>query len=259
MHGQSDGRRTEGGMALREDLERQGRWLFRWRSYLPIFLIAAFSVALIGFKYPYGSHWLNLLWEIICLSISLIGLGIRMFTVGCVPGGTSGRNTKRQVARTLNTRGVYSIVRHPLYLGNFFIFLGISLFVRIWWFSLLIILTFWIYYERIMFAEEEFLQQKFGESFTEWANRTPAFLPMMKNWIKPDLPFSIKTAIKKEYSAFFAIIISFTSLEIASELFLHGKFVFGTLWIIVFSISLIIYLAVRFMKKYTTLLDVEGR
>ena len=226
---------------------------------MPVFLIAAFSAVLIGFKYPYGSHRLDQLWEIVCLGISLFGLGIRMFTVGSVPGGTSGRNTKRQVASILNTRGVYSIVRHPLYLGNFFIFLGISLFVRIWWFSLLIILAFWIYYERIMFAEEEFLLKKFGESFTEWASRTPAFVPRLKNWQEPELPFSWKTAIGKEYATLFAIIVTFTALEIASELSLKGKLIFEPMWLIFFSIGLITYLGVRVMKKYTKLLDVQGR
>ena len=32
---------------------------------------------------------------------------------------TSGRNTHDQVADSLNTSGIYSIVRHPLYVGNF--------------------------------------------------------------------------------------------------------------------------------------------
>jgi protein-S-isoprenylcysteine O-methyltransferase Ste14 len=246
-------------MALREEFKKTGDWLFRWRSYLPLLLIAIFLVALRDFQYPYGSHRLDQLWEIFCLLISLFGLGIRVFTGGYVPGGTSGRSTKKQIASILNTRGLYSMVRHPLYLGNFFIFLGLSLFVRVWWFSLLIILIFWIYYERIMFAEEEFLVQKFGASFSEWARKTPAFLPRFKNWRKPDLPFSFKTAVGKEYSTFFAIILTFTALDIISELFASGKLILDLMWVILFSISLIMYLVIRIMKKYTTLLNVAGR
>lgn len=182
-----------------------------------------------------------------------------MLTLGYVPSGTSGRNTRGQVASVLNTAGMYSIVRHPLYLGNFFIWLGISLFARLWWFSLIIILIFWIYYERIMFAEEEFLQQEFGEYFLEWASKTPAFFPKYKNWVKPELPFSFKNAVKREYSAFFAIITTFTILELIAEIFLNGRLVLEPMWIIIFSISFIIYLTLRIMKKYTTLLEVEGR
>jgi len=33
-------------MALREELERQGNWLFRWRSYLPLLIVPLFFVAL---------------------------------------------------------------------------------------------------------------------------------------------------------------------------------------------------------------------
>ncbi|MGB8874133.1 MAG: hypothetical protein WCC75_12145, partial [Desulfobaccales bacterium] len=45
---------------------------------------------------------------------------------GLPPRGTSGRNTQGQVAETLNTTGIYSLVRNPLYLGNFLIWLGLS-------------------------------------------------------------------------------------------------------------------------------------
>lgn len=50
-----------------------------------------------------------------------------MATIGQVPKGTSGRNTSQQVADTLSTDGVYSVVRHPLYLGNFLMCMGVSM------------------------------------------------------------------------------------------------------------------------------------
>lgn len=117
-------------MALQEEFENSGVWLFRWRSYLPLALI-----------------------------------GIRIFTIGHTSKRTSGRNTKRQIADTLNTTGIYSVVRHPLYLGNFFMFLGVMLFAHLWWLLLIYILVFWLYYERIMFAEEAFLRKNFGDEY----------------------------------------------------------------------------------------------
>ncbi len=56
--------------------------------------------------------------------ISFFGLALRVIVVGHAPYGTSGRNTREQVADTLNTTGMYSIVRHPLYLANYLIILG---------------------------------------------------------------------------------------------------------------------------------------
>jgi protein-S-isoprenylcysteine O-methyltransferase Ste14 len=87
---------------------------------------------------------------------------------GYVPRGTSGRNTRWQVAETLNTTGMYSIVRNPLYLGNFIIVLGILLFVQVWWIVVIGIVGFWFFYERIVFTEEGFLRRKFGTVFLEW-------------------------------------------------------------------------------------------
>lgn len=246
-------------MALRDEFRRSGEWLFRWRSYLPLLMIVLFLAAFANYSYPLGSTLCQRLWGLFCLAISFCGLGVRVLTVGSAPSGTSGRNTLGQVAEVLNTTGAYSMVRHPLYLGNFLIWLGISLLVRVWWFSLLVVLIWWLYYERIMFAEEEFLQQKFGAAFTEWANRTPAFFPKFRNWTKPDLPFSLKSMIRREYSTFFAIITVFTVLAICGEYFLYGRLGLDRMWLIIFSVSLLIYLSMRSIKKYTDWLHVAGR
>ena len=51
---------------------------------------------------------------------------------------TSGRSTKEQVADALNTKGIYSTVRHPLYLGNYFMWIGIVMFTYNIWFVLVV-------------------------------------------------------------------------------------------------------------------------
>src|SRR5689334_21586787 len=83
------------------------------------------------------------------------------------------------------TTGMYSLVRHPLYLGNYFLWLGVVLVSRVWWAPVLAILVFWLCYERIMFAEEAYLRQQFGDAFGEWAQRTPAVLPAFTHWRPP--------------------------------------------------------------------------
>ena len=110
-------------MSLRRQLERNGSWLFRHRSYLPLLMIPVFLACLPSFKYLGASHKLNEVWQVFCLMISLSGLAVRIITVGRAPLGTSGRNTREQVAHTLTTTGIYSVVRHPLYLGNYLVLL----------------------------------------------------------------------------------------------------------------------------------------
>ena len=112
-----------------------------------------------------------------------------------MPIGTSGRNTKQQKAVSVNKSGIYSIVRHPLYLGNYFMWLGMFLLIPIIWLQIVFSLIYWIYYERIMIAEEEYLRDKFGSDYTNWASRTPAFIPSFKRFIKNPLPYKYKNII----------------------------------------------------------------
>jgi protein-S-isoprenylcysteine O-methyltransferase Ste14 len=246
-------------MALQEELAKTGDYFFKWRSYLPLFMACLFIPALAYFRHPFDHPGLNLAWDLGCLAISLIGQAIRFYTVGFVPRGTSGRNTLRQVADTLNITGMYSLVRNPIYLGNFMIWLGLSLFVKSVWFTAIIILFFTIFYERIIFAEETFLREKFGAAFLEWADATPAIIPRFKNWRRPSLPFSWKSALKREYGSFFAIIVTFTVLEVLAGLFAYGKLTLGAIWIKLLAGSGVFYLTVRYLKKKTNFLATETR
>lgn len=246
-------------MALREEFESTGNWLFRWRSYLPLAVIGIFLLALREYEYPGHSEHLDHLWEALCLLVSFIGLGIRIFTIGHTPRGTSGRNTQKQVADTLNTTGIYSIVRNPLYLGNYFMGLGIALFAYLWWLTLIYILIFWLYYERIIFAEEAYLRNKFGAEYLEWANETPVFIPKFSPYRKANLPFSLKNVLRREYNGLFAVIVTLFILETVGEIFYEGRSEFDFGWILLLSIGFIVWLTLRTLKKYTTILNVEGR
>jgi len=242
-------------MALREELRKQGNWLFRWRSYLPLILIIIVLLGMGYFEYPGHSEKYDDIWEIICLFTSFSGVGIRFFTVGYTPKGTSGTNTRKQIADSLNTAGMYSIVRHPLYLGNFIIWFGLSAFFHLWWFSLLVICIFCLYYERIMFAEEEFLREKFGDIYSKWAEKTPAFIPDIRNWRSSDMAFSFRKAIKNEYKSLFAIVVAFLILEIIGDIFVEHKFEIDKMWLSILIVGLTMYLIIRFLKKRTKILD----
>ena len=149
-------------MALIEELEESGSWLFRWRSYLPITFVTAGFYMMLDYRYIGHSATWDRYWDPTCLGVSLLGLLIRCYTIGYTPKNTSGRNAKAQIADTLNTTGIYSLVRNPLYLGNYSMFLGVVLFFHSLPFTLIFTLAFFIYYERIIFAEECYLRRKLG-------------------------------------------------------------------------------------------------
>jgi len=249
-------------MALREEFVSQGNWFFVRRSWFPILIFP-----LIFYMLTESETILNLYgqvpqtaYQIFCVLVSFLGLVVRAVTIGYAPAGTSGRNTTEgQVAEQLNTKGIYSTVRHPLYLGNFLIFLGFTLFTQSVWFNIAATLAFWLYYERIMFAEEEFLRGKYGESYQDWAKSVPAFIPRLSQWQKAELEFSFRNVLKREYTAFFEIALIFPLLDFAAEYILHGTLTLNYYWLGFFIFGALVYFTLRTLKKKTKLLHVEGR
>jgi len=244
-------------MALTDEFERSGNWLFRRRGYLPVILLfAGATVIIFSEKDPDRNY---LITDILYLLISFIGLAIRAFTIGHTPKNTSGRNIKKQKAEEINTSGIYSVVRHPLYLGNFVIWLGLAAFTESLYFIIIFILFFWLYYERIMFAEEQFLKKKFGREYEKWAIQTPPFLPDFFKWASSSLPFSWKNVFKREYNGFGNIIFAFTILAIARNYKMNGQWYPELRWIIIFITGLLIWFTLRTIEKKTDLFNVEGR
>lgn len=246
-------------MTLREKIERQGNWIFRFRSYLPMLILLIILLEMRNFTYPYNDHSLDQIWELFCLSIAFLGLAIRVYTIGYVPKGTSGRNTKQQVAEVLNTTGIYSVVRNPLYLGNFFMWFAAGVFIREWWVSIIIITVFYIYHERIVFAEEEFLRRKYGEIYIKWASITPAFVPNIKQWKPSNMEFSVKTVLRREYHGFFGIIATFALLEAVGNYSVIGGFHLDLMWQVILGVGLGVYMILSILSNYTKVLYVEGR
>ncbi|MDO4558373.1 MAG: isoprenylcysteine carboxylmethyltransferase family protein [Planctomycetia bacterium] len=248
-------------MPLIEEMEKHGTVLFRWRSYLPLLLVVISVPAYLEFHR--GPDVYDHVWEILCLTCGFLGLTIRAMTIGHVPAGTSGRNTKSQIADELNTTGMYSLVRNPLYLGNYFMWLAPVIFLKTWWLVLVYSLIFLLYYERIIFAEEQFLRQKFGEKYMEWASRTPMIVPGLRGWKRPSYPFSFRTVLRREYHGLCALVTVLYAMEILTDLWTEGhQFGLRSLdlsWMIGFGLCAIFYVTVRIISKKTTWLRVDGR
>lgn len=240
-------------MMLREQIESTGAWLFRWRSYLPPVLLAVVGVALTEAGDLDARSW-DHRWEAFCVGISLLGLVVRGLVVGFTPKGTSGRNTTEQVAETLNTTGMYSVVRHPLYLGNFLMWLGVALYPRLWWLAVIVALSFWLYYEWIMLAEEAFLRTRFGDEFLRWADCTPAFLPALSPWCPPDRRFSIRKVLRKELSGMLGVVVTFSALEALNDALADRLFERDPVWAAFLLVGLLTYGLLKFLKRKTLVL-----
>jgi protein-S-isoprenylcysteine O-methyltransferase Ste14 len=245
-------------MALVHEFENSGNWLFKRRSWLPVFMIVA------GIFAMYMGNRQAILFdmrdEFIFLGVSLLGQLIRILTVGFTPKNTSGRNTVNgQIADELNVTGIYSILRHPLYLGNFFMWLGPVLFLRSVEVTLVFILLYWLYYERIMFAEEQFLRRKFGEIYDKWSETVASFIPYSIKYIPSNLPFSVRNVLKREYNSFVNIFVVFTIMDVFRNYFLSERIYLTPMWLYLLASAFVIWISVRTIHKRTKWLEVEGR
>ena len=246
-------------MALREEFARSGLWLFRWRSLLPLLAMAAI-LGLILLDPQDQPAWAGgLAWLLACVAVSALGLVVRIVTVGRVPHDTSRRSTREQAAAVLNRTGMYSTVRHPLYLGNFLMWLGVAMLPGIWWLAALVTLAYALYYERIMYSEEEFLRTKFGQEYLDWAEQTPAILPAFGRWKPATLPFSWRTVLRRENASAFALLVAFTLAGLAQDFVATHPFAPNRARLIAFGIGFAIYVVLRFFKRQTRLLHVDGR
>ena len=245
-------------MPLYEEMEKTGNWLFKRRSYLPMTLYIALVLVLWLSPNELVSYQ-NLSWCIICLLVNFFGIFIRAITIGFTPKNTSGRNTHAQVADVLNTSGIYAHVRHPLYLGNYFMWLGFLLYVGNFWFVMVVSLIYWLYYERIMLAEEEFLRRKFKNTYEKWAKNVPAFIPKFQKWKSANLSFSFRNVLKREYSGLLASVVSFAFINMLKNYFYLQQIHLDAFWLIVFAVGTSLAISLRTIKKTTNWLEVAGR
>jgi protein-S-isoprenylcysteine O-methyltransferase Ste14 len=246
-------------MALLHSFEKSGNWLFRNRGQLPVVLFLA-AIPVI-WRTSFRDYNSDVLFAITITAgiISFAGLVVRVIAIGTTPEGTSGRNTNGQVAKSLNTTGIYSCLRHPLYLGNFLMWIGIVIFTYSPAFVIVVSLAFWLYYERIMFAEERFLENKFGDTYMQWSLKVPAFIPSFRNYIPGEVEFSFKSALRREYSGVFATVFGFAFIDNLRVLFQHETFEFGRLSNYLLAGALVLVVILRSFKHYTSILNEEGR
>ena len=246
-------------MALLHSFENSGNWLFKRRGQIPVVLFILAIPTVYFTDYNQLNPTISTIINYTAVVLSFLGFVVRAYTIGTTPRGTSGRNTENQVAESLNTSGIYSTVRHPLYLGNYLMWIGIVVFTHNFAFVIIVSLLYWLYYERIMFAEERFLEKKFGQIYMDWSLKVPAFIPQWSTFRKSEIPFSMKSVLRREYSGVLATVIGFVYVEILMGFFHYGTFSVGKKFLYVLGISVVMTLVLRTLKHNTKMLSEEGR
>jgi len=171
-----------------------GEKLFRARDYTPVpFLILALL-----FERP----------KVGCVTLGcffvVLGELIRIYSVSFI-GGIS-RTRKGSLGGKLVTEGAFAYVRNPLYVGNFFIILGVCLFSSVPWLIVLGISFFIAQYYFIVQYEETLLEERFGDEFFVYKMNVPAWIPNhLPSLDEIQWPESLSPALRSEKRTFLAI------------------------------------------------------
>ena len=104
-------------------------------------------------------------------ALAVIGQGWRIYAAGVI-------HKNKQLATT----GAYSLVRHPLYLGNFLILAGFTLASGNWIVALVVFFFFLFYYPAAIRYEDTKLEGIFGDVWRVWSSNIPAMFPISLKW-----------------------------------------------------------------------------
>ncbi len=103
--------------------------------------------------------------------LAAMGQGWRIYAAGVIY-----KNTQ------LATTGAYSLVRHPLYLGNFLILAGFTLASGNLVVALVVLFFFLFYYPAAIRYEDRKLEGIFGDDWRAWSSNIPAMFPIRLKW-----------------------------------------------------------------------------
>jgi protein-S-isoprenylcysteine O-methyltransferase Ste14 len=179
---------------------RIGKFLFKFRSFTPLPLIL---LTFIFFK-PLSPA---LLWTITGLIITFTGEVIRIHSVGYAGSGTSGRENFLK-AESLNTTGLYSLVRNPLYWGNTLIFTGLLTIFALPLALIPFVVFLFLQYHFIVLAEEKFLLDRHGQAYRDYCGRVNRWLPRFGAYAHPGQRFNLRKVFFKENDSCFNLLLA---------------------------------------------------
>lgn len=224
-------------------LVQAGRFSFRYRGLLlPIAVVLLLVPSPQLMQDPAVAGMIG-------LAVALVGQVIRSATVGLeyiIRGGKD----HQVYADKLVTGGVYSHVRNPMYVGNFFLLLGLSIASNSWVFVLAGIPIATLMHVAIVAAEEDFLRGKFGAEFDAFCARSPRWVPKLSGLGATfrGMSFNWRRTLVKEYQKPFDWVAALAIVVIVNIALAHSverhAMVFG-LMVAVIVVRVALYIAAR--------------
>ncbi len=211
-------------MKITDSVVRDGDRLFKWRSYAPLVLLPILLVCLseTAKLLPLANDAWHHAYLLGCYVISGFGLFIRWAVIAQAPSGTSGRCTSHKIAEQLNTRGLYSAVRHPLYVGNFIAILGIIMVTMLWWAVLSLFLPTGSILSESWPPKSDFWSKNLAMNFSVGAGNS-CVLSFFQALASSPYPVTIRNILRREYHGVLAVAFSIALLEFLIDVVFGGE------------------------------------
>lgn len=121
----------------------------------------------------------------------------------------------------LAMNGPYAFTRNPLYIGNFFLGLGIAVICANWIILALFIIGFAVIYRKTILNEEKDLLERRGAMYENYCKNVPRFFPRLIPYRSPvKVSFDWRRVIKHhEYVTILGIILALCGIRLYDKLF----------------------------------------
>lgn len=170
--------------------------------------ILLISFSSVFFRSAKETPW-NIVAKIFGMSFILFGQILR----ACARGYKSENS---QEGYSLIQGGPYTLVRNPMYLGIFFIGLGIVIALFKWWVIIIFLSVFIWRYIFLIFKEEEKLLSMFPREYPDYQKRVPRIFPSFKAILQRNITgyLPLKASwLKKEIGSITALLLLLLFME----------------------------------------------
>jgi protein-S-isoprenylcysteine O-methyltransferase Ste14 len=152
------------------NVARIGGLLFRWRTALPLPIVAVLLVVPSDVDRP------MLLWA----GAALVACGelVRLWSVRHI--GVISR-TRSDRLGPLVSSGPFRLIRNPLYIGNLLLWTGFTVSAQLLWWVFLVAALLALEYHAIVQWEETLLRARFGDEYRAYAARVPRWIPSLRS------------------------------------------------------------------------------
>jgi protein-S-isoprenylcysteine O-methyltransferase Ste14 len=150
----------------------RGTQLLLWVAIVLSLNAVGFMEALVPTSFRWDAAWLRPL----SLILMIFGIGVRAAAIATL-GQWFTANVVTQPGQQLQRRGLYSLVRHPSYLGMEMIFLAIGLHSRAWPALIVAVVPPTAAVLNRIRVEETVLVHAFGESYLKYCRATKRLIP----------------------------------------------------------------------------------